>query len=595
MSMINNTPRITSKKRQRGVATLMVALVILVILTVIVLASTNVALFEQRTATNENRQRLADQVAKYALDLGGEFMKANIVHLGSKELGGWLAPNTLHWLPCSGEDGFDDNTMDDIGGRPHPCMAEPDPVRRAELYFYSTASPATDTSILVPFDSLLPDELGKINSAGGTALFESTATVRALLCRIDTTLENGAGEPEPACQAEPSVNSQNRLAITIISNSRLPGESAASEAKETWASFNSVASSSTVPLVASGAVDGTGNVTIVTDPDGAGVGLPVSIWSAADADVDKTGGFSAASVSSCQLGDFLNKPYRDHGDEPTPELELKTTCVTDGNACGCPAAQLGGSDFLSGKVPGGGAANACCERLDILDIDGGKGSPNPIPDILFFPGKGYDHLVGEAPNTAVSNASALADDSLFEWVFGVSEESRSTRSGAPLAEAGDGNTLVNCGDGGDENCAIWYLTSADQLNAQTMNCTAFGAIGAEASGLYYITDSPCPMPAQVGSPESQAIVVVNDEASLHNTVFFGMIFVRSDTKTGYLRANGNAMVIGSVVVEGATDITGGLNIVYDPTKTEGSGKKLPRGTRLGRVSGSWLDNNRGGF
>ena len=102
MSANNRTQLAATKRLQKGAVTLMVALVVLVILTVIVLASTNVALFEQRTATNENRQRLADQVARYSLNLGGEYLKANIVKVGSLELGGWLATNTKRWLPCSG-------------------------------------------------------------------------------------------------------------------------------------------------------------------------------------------------------------------------------------------------------------------------------------------------------------------------------------------------------------------------------------------------------------------------------------------------------------------------------------------------------------
>ena len=116
----------------------MVALVVVVVLTLIVLASTNVALFEQRTASNEYRQRLADQAAKYSLQQGGEFFKANIVHVASEELSGWLALNTRRWLPCSGVAGFNDNTMVPLGdGSPHPCMAEPNPTRRGALYFYS--------------------------------------------------------------------------------------------------------------------------------------------------------------------------------------------------------------------------------------------------------------------------------------------------------------------------------------------------------------------------------------------------------------------------------------------------------------------------
>lgn len=567
----------TKSSGQKGVATLMVALVILVILTVIVLASSGVALFEQRTATNENRQRLADQVAKYALDLGGEFLKANIVNLGSTEQSGWLSTNTLRWAQCSTVMDVNGDAPDNAGA-PHPCMAEPNRVRRAKLYFYSFGG-----STLLPYDSLVP-AAGRITTVGG--VFTSTATVRALLCRIDTTIIV-SGSPQPGCELVPNAASQNRLAVTMISNAQIPGENAAAQAKETWASFSSVTSSSTVPLVASGYVDMTGTVTIVPDPDGAGFGLPVSVWSALDADVDKTGFGSAASISSCQLGDFLNKPYRDRGDPPTSEAELKTTCTTDNNACGCPAANLGGSDFLSGHIP---ASNpACCENVDILDVDGGKGSPNPIPDITFFPGASKDHIVGDAPNTTVSNASALSDDSLFEWVFGVPNESISTKAG------GTGNTLTNCGVAGNENCAIWYLTSADQLNAEVVTCAQLNAINAEASGLYYVSDSPCSMPKQIGSPAASAIVVVTEDARLNSTLFYGMLFVRSNDRTAFFKGAGNSMVIGSVVVEGTTEVTGTMNIVYDPTVTGAPGKKLPRSTRMARVSGSWLDNNRGGF
>lgn len=576
-------------RRQKGMATLMLALVVLVILTLVVLASTNVTLFEQRTTTSEHRQRLADQVAKYSLGVGVEFLKAHIVQVSSQELSGWLATGTLRWLPCNGVAGFDDNSMADMAdGSSHPCMAEPDASRRAQLYFYSFDDAATSEDTLLPFDSMLP-AAGRLAAVGGASALGAQSTVRALLCRLDTTLVNGAGDPQPECVLAPAGGSLNRIAITLVSNARLPGEAAAAQAKETWASFSSVSATATVPLIASGAVDGMGNVTIVPDPNGAGIGLPVSVWSADDADVDNTGGGSAASISTCQLGDFLNKPYREHGDEPIPEAGLKTICALENNACGCPAAHLGGSDFLSGKVPGGGAANACCENNDILDVDGGKGSPRAIPDIRFFPGAGIDHIAGEAPNTVESNASAESDDSLFEWVFGVAGESVSTRVG------GTGNTLSNCGATGDRNCAIWSLTSADQLNAQVVSCAQFNLIGAEAAGLYYISDSPCTLPRQVGSPGAPAIVVVTGDARLNSTLLYGMLFVRSDDKTAYVRATGNAMVIGSIIVEGSTDIAGGLTVVFDPTMASATGRNLPRDTRLARVPGSWLDGNRGGF
>jgi hypothetical protein len=579
--------RSSGPRQQRGVATLMVAMVILFILTMIVLSSTGVSLFEQRTATNENRQRMADDAARYALNVGGEWFKANISNVPSTELGGWLATNTKRWLPCSGVmDVTTHNAPDLSDGSPHPCMAEPDWNRRAELYFYSYNDSATTDDTVVPFNALVP-AAGQLTSVGGTAAYPVTATVRALLCRIDTTVNGGT---QPGCRATPDTASQNRIALTLISRVQISGENSAAQAKETWASFNSVASTSTVPLVASGSVDGVGNVEISTNPNGAGYGLPVSIWTAHDADVDKTAGGSAASVGTCQLGDYLNKPYRDHGDPPTPETELKTTCVSDNTACGCPAANSGSVDFLSGHVPG--SSPACCENVDILDVDTGHGSPNAIPDIQFFPGEGLDHP-DDGSGDATYQANAKSDDSLFEWVFDISYETISTNVG------GTGHTLQNCGSTGAENCALYALTSADELNAEQVTCAEMNAIGAEASGLYYVTDSsagsPCILTGQIGSPSTQAIVVLNDDTTLNNCNFFGMLFVRSDNKDAYFRGVGNAMVFGSVVVEGSTDIAGNLSIIFDPTTTDTPGKKLPESTRLARLPGSWLDNNRGGF
>lgn len=561
-------------RRQRGVATLMVALVILVILTVIILSSSNVALFEQKTATNENRQRLADQAAEYSLNLGGEFLKANIVNIASVEVDGWLSGATLHWTKCIDASGWP------ALAATHPCMSEPNATRRAQLYFYNFADTLTTLDELVPYDSLIPSGAG-IAPMGGA--FAATAEIRALLCRLDTTVVvSGANTPE--CRLEPDVNSSNRIAITLIANTVMADETAAAQLKETWANFDSFSTASAAPLVASGAIEGTGNVEIVTSPNGGGIGIPVSIWSASDADVDKTGGGSAASVSSCQLGEFLKS---------TSVATYKVDCPASSPACGCPSLNNAGSpeeayavnpNSLSGKVPG--SSPACCENLDVLDIDGNKGVS---PDINFFPGRGLDDF------------DVDDDDSLFEWVFQVSDESNTTRPDATTVGGGQGPTLTGaaCGAPTGTDCAIWNLSEADRLGATLVTCSEFNLLGATASGLYYITDSSdtdeCDMPAQVGSPTAPAIVVVNQKARLNSTLFYGMLFVRSANDTAVVRGNGNSEVYGSVVVQGTADISGGLRLVYDDTSIGGPGKKLPENTRLGRVSGSWLDSSGGGF
>jgi hypothetical protein len=560
-----------SPRRQRGVATLVTTLVILFILTLIVLSSSNVALFEQKTATNENRQRHADQAAEYALRLAGEYMKANIVNLASEETSGWLASGTQRWTLCSSV-----GTMSST----HPCMSEPVASRRSELYFYNNGG-----STAVPFGVVTGTGVSTI---GGTAAFPVSTTVNALLCRLDTTtidtgdLDNDGNTTEvlPQCRATPDPDSANRIAITLISNATLTGEGAVGAVKETWANFDTFSTASAVPLVASGTVDVTGNVQVVTAPNGGGTGIPVSIWTPVDADVDCTSGGSCASISTCQLGEFI---------QDTPEDTFKTVCPTVNNACGCPSVSNASTpeeafavnpDMLSGKIPS--SSPACCENVDILDRDGGDGIN---PDITFYPGGGID------------NFTDTTDDSMFEWVFGVDYESNTTRPDAATEGVGTGPTLETCGPTSDMNCAI-YALGDDELAATNKTCAELNALGSAATGLYYITDSGsalCTLPAQVGTPDAPAIVVLDEQARINGTLFYGMLFVRSDAKNATLTFTGNADIYGALVVEGSATGHGNVTIVYLDTSAAGPGKKLPESTRLGRVSGSWLDSTRGGF
>ena len=121
----------TSGVHQRGMTTLAVTLILLVIVTVMVLFSTSIGFFEQKTATNEDRARISQQAAEYALNLTGEYLKANRNQILSDVTaeGGWMAPSTTaHWAKCV-----------DVVSMPtsHPCMSEPDPTRRAQLYFWT--------------------------------------------------------------------------------------------------------------------------------------------------------------------------------------------------------------------------------------------------------------------------------------------------------------------------------------------------------------------------------------------------------------------------------------------------------------------------
>lgn len=536
----SNTP--VFRSRQQGVSTLVITLLLLVIISLVVLFSTSVGFLEQRTAANENRARIAEQAAETAINMGGEYIKANRALIISNVGDGWLSSTATggRWATCAG-------VAATLGGRAHPCYSEADATRRAQLWFYTTDG--TGASLATSF---LP--YGSVGNVGGAAGFPSVVNLQAVLCRVDTSLST------PVCIKNPVKG--NRIAVTFISQSTLTNENSQAVIKETWASYADGNPTSSVPIVASGQVKGLGNAQIVTSPNAGGYGVPASIWSPNDVGIDGNSGGACpsaggvGSVSSCQLGEYLKN---------TPVSELKTTCVTTNNACGCPAITSSESNFLSGH-----SNSTKREGIDVLDIDNNKGT---LPDILFFPGV----------NCAGTNFSDLGDDtddSLFEWIFNA----------ADVVDEGSKVTNTNCGSAGTQNCAAFHLI--DTLGAEVIDCAALNALGASASGLYYIQGT-CDMPNQVGSPSAPAIVVLEGEAKFNNTDFFGLLFVRSDDQTAEFKGVGNSHIIGSLVVEGDIDMAGTIDIVYDDTGVSTDPNTFPSNAKFARVPGSWLDATEG--
>src|SRR6185436_18839916 len=85
-------------RHQRGMTTMLVAILLLGILTVTTLFALSIGVFEQRTATNDNRARLVHAAAEAGLNQGIEFFKRN----KSLAIEDWLYPTvsgtTIHWV-----------------------------------------------------------------------------------------------------------------------------------------------------------------------------------------------------------------------------------------------------------------------------------------------------------------------------------------------------------------------------------------------------------------------------------------------------------------------------------------------------------------
>ena len=566
---------------QRGMATIFITLVVLLIITLMVLFSVNVGFFEQKTATNENRGRIAQQAAEYANNLAGEFLKANRAKIISNLTaeGGWLAPSTAaKWAKCADVGTVDAFALDSEFSTGHPCLSEPDPPRRAQLYFY-TSNGAVGGSQLLPYTSVIPAtaQVEAVAGLGGTAGFAATANVRALLCRLDTSVPTNV-----KCALNPVAG--NRVALTLISDASLTNEDgAAAEVKETWATYSTFVPSAAVPLIASGVVQGVGNGNIVANADSKGDGSNVmaSIWSPNN--VSDSGSFI-----TCQFAEFTNQLSSE-----MTMAQVKTTCPSaTGSAppCNCPSApdenETPKEDYSGHKTGGGAVFHKGSDILDVQAVEPICNSTintitpgcRTLPSITFFPGR-------NAGGTAMDDPAVTTDDSMFEYVFGVDYEH---------ANPGTGNTLTNCGSSGTQNCVSYAML--EQFEAVTKTCANLeSAAAATYSGVIYVDEDCTSLSTQIGSPTSPAIVVINKHNSTstlllkNGMVMYGMLFIHSDNNTAEVHGTGKNLIYGALVVEGNIEMTGQFTVVYDSTSADSNTNKIPSNAKFGRVPGSWLD------
>ena len=595
----------TGSRHQAGVTTLAITLILLVIITVMVLFSSHVGFFEQKTTTNENRARISGQAAEYALNLAGEYLKANRDKLISNvpAEGGWLATGaTKRWAKCS-----DVGSADSDFPAGHACLSERDLARRANLYFWTADGSTGGTQLMnstSDFTTKLPVAMRADNGMGGTANYTTTTNVRALLCRIDNSLAT------PACRLDPVAG--NRVALTVIADAGLTNEAGAKASiKETWASYSTFVPSAAVPLVASGAVKGLGNGQIVANsnaptPQATG-GNIASIWSPNNVSIDGSGGGGVGSFITCQFSEFTGQLTGANAEMTM--LDVKNDCPSASGTsppCNCPkdptptgTAPTANEDWSGHGTGGGSTLHKGKDILDVAAAGEPVCDPNTntltnscrfLPDITYFPGI-------NASGTRMDDAAVDDDDSLFEYIFRVPYEVQWNMKpdGSPGTNP-NGYTMTNCGDTGTQNCVDYAMREQFSATVTTNGC---GDLNAASSGIIYVpAGQPCDdLSQQIGTPANPVIVVIDKTASpsiqlKQGTVVYGMIFLHSDTHNVDVTGN-NPQVYGSLVLEGDIKMTGTFTIVYDDTSASSDPHKLPKSAKFGRVPGSWLDAKTG--
>lgn len=255
-------------RHQTGMLTTFTGVLILVLLTLMMFFATRVGVFDQRVSTNDLLQKRAFHAAESGIQHAKEYFLAHDELLASDVTDklpngddGWLAPGAERWQKCS-EAGLDLVT----GSGTHPCFGEPNPARRADLFYYSFGG-----STEVPLDT---------DALVGEATEQST--VEALLCVLDIDFD--AVTPVQGCSTDFSVVDGRHFMITLLGRGRADCDGTACRAEalvhEQVSNFGAVAGgqSPAVPLVTKSTFPPSGSAEIVPNPNSGGVGVPVSVW-----------------------------------------------------------------------------------------------------------------------------------------------------------------------------------------------------------------------------------------------------------------------------------------------------------------------------
>lgn len=515
-------------RHQQGLATLTVVVLLLLILLLIVPFAIRMGVFEERTSINENRSAMVASVAEAALNQGTEFIKANTRLITSDRPGtggfpdGWLFSANPSWEPCSVAVA---STVFD------PCLSEPNATRRAQMYRFNRSG-NTNLPLAAQFGA---ENL--ITSVGG---FNANYSVSATLCRIEPgTVAGGA----PRCALTPTTD--GNVAITLVSQAALPGENATAMARQVIASFKVISTPPTVPIVAASTLKGLGSAEIVPNPNSGGAGVPLSIWSNSDVDLDSGGTFA-----TCHLGEFLTN-YTSQGPEAYDGI---TRCP----GCGCKGLTAD-KGLISGKDP----SNTRYEGIDIMDKD--NNTNGALPDTNFFPEEPFDD-----PNSVI-------DDSMFEYVMGTN----TTDEGATTPRM---TCVTDENPGG--NCEDQFLIDIGAKEVATC-----AGMTAASSGLYWVSGE-CTLGGQVGTPSNPIFLMIDGCVTANAQMqLYGLLYMRGRNCTdsaNAFKANGGGQLYGAVIVDAPVSVNGSVQFIYNEAVLQNLGN-APDFKRYGVVPGTWTD------
>lgn len=287
---------------QRGGLTIFSAALILILMTIVLVYATRVSVYETRVSANEVRQLEAFHVAEAAIEQGMMYLLANTNVILSSRAGvfpdgnggfnknGWLSSTNERWKLCSEAVAV----LTDEELAKHPCGGDI-PAKLGSYYYETDAT--IDTIETLP-----------INFIGMPV--GSTARMSALMCFVDLN-NTGANCGGPGSTVEAEANAA--LAITLLGYgysdctdvddvSSCTGQATVARPLGT---DRKLGGTPAVPLVAKGDIPIGGTFDVVGNPNGGGVGVPLTTWMDEEKFLDSYG-----SWQTCEMQEWYGSPER---------------------------------------------------------------------------------------------------------------------------------------------------------------------------------------------------------------------------------------------------------------------------------------------
>ncbi len=268
--------------KQKGAYTMFSAVLILILLTEMIIYAVQTGVFEQRKSANEMRQKEAFHIADSAVQAGKEFMLSNSIFVPSSVddllpngSDGWLSTTGQRWFRC-------DQAGLSAAQGDHPCYGEPADNTtdfpadlRNNMYYYSfgTVDAAGNAKDLTE----LPIDVG-----GLLADATQQVSLYALLCMLDIDREK-----DPiiqGCTLAASDQDTRYHMVTVLARGEADCDGGTCTAKalitDKIGSYGPGGGDGGggVPLTTRSNFPPTGNAEIVPNPNGGGIGVPISAW-----------------------------------------------------------------------------------------------------------------------------------------------------------------------------------------------------------------------------------------------------------------------------------------------------------------------------